>query len=73
MDETVIADIPKNRREVVRVSIVTREGRQFVQLRAWFNVDGETDLRPGQQSISFNRQLLSEIRAALEAADKIGR
>ncbi len=63
----VIAEIPKNRRETIRVTRESYRGYAFVQLRVWFKAeDGE--FRPGKSGIAIAPDKLDAAIAALQAA-----
>jgi hypothetical protein len=67
----VVADIPKNQRETIRVELDEYEGNQLVATRVWYSDDGE--LKPTRKGLSIAIKHLPAIRAALEQAEKVAR
>ena len=47
-----MVEIQKNSREVIRISESEYEGHKFVDLRVWYNDNGE--MKPTKKGISFN-------------------
>lgn len=48
---TVIAEIPKNSRELIRVERTAFQGHQLINARVWFRAD-EGELRPSKKGLS---------------------
>ena len=69
MNEPVI--IRKNSRESYRVAWETFEGREFLDLRIYYEA-GSGELKPTRKGVAINRAALPEIIAALKAAQGIG-
>lgn len=67
-DSVIIAEIQKNKRERIRISIDQYEGRDFLNVRVWFEKEG--CLRPGRDGITCRLDLLPEIRKALQSAEE---
>jgi len=62
--DEIIAEIPKNQREVYRVVRRSFKGYKLVDVRVWFD-DSETgDLRPGK-GVSIKAELLPDVVKAL--------
>lgn len=52
-------EIQKNIREVIRVSASEYEGHNFIDLRIWYDDDGE--MKPTKKGISFNPSKAEEV------------
>ena len=52
-------EIQKNSREVLRISESEYEGHKFVDLRVWYNDNGE--MKPTKKGISFNPSKAKEV------------
>ncbi len=66
-ESRIVAEIPKSRREMIRVTRESYRGYAFVQLRVWFRAeDGE--FRPGKSGIAIAPDKLDAAIAALQAA-----
>ena len=52
-------EIQKNSREVIRVSASEYEGHNFIDLRIWYDNDGE--MKPTKKGISFNPSKAEEV------------
>ena len=52
-------EIQKNSREVTRISESEYEGHKFVDLRVWYNDNGE--MKPTKKGISFNPSKAKEV------------
>lgn len=67
-DEILVATVPRNTREVIRVTRETYQGHDLVQARVWYrNEAGE--LCPGK-GISMKAHLASDVADALSRAVK---
>jgi hypothetical protein len=62
----MIATIPKNSREEIRVSLDAFQGQTLCNVRVWF-LDGAA-MRPGKQGIAVKPALLPDLIAALQDA-----
>ena len=61
-------EIQKNKREVIRISDGEYEGYKFIDLRIWYDDNGE--YKPTKKGISFNPSLAKEvIEGILEIAE----
>jgi len=60
----IIADIPKNSREIYRVSLRAFEGYRLADIRVWFDDTENGELRPGK-GVSIKLDALPEIVDAL--------
>jgi hypothetical protein len=63
-DGGIIAEIPKNSREVYRVVRRSFKGYPLVDVRVWFDDATAGELRPGK-GLSIKLEVLPEIVAAL--------
>jgi cation transport regulator ChaB len=63
----IIADIPKNTREVLRVELDEFSGRQLISARTWYR-DGD-DLKPTAKGLSIDIKHLSALREAIAEAE----
>jgi hypothetical protein len=63
-DGEIIAEIPKNGREVYRITRRTFKGYPLVDVRIWFDDATTGELRPGK-GVSLKLESLPEIVAAL--------
>ena len=70
MPDTIVAEIRKNTREVIRVPLSEFQDRPIVSVRVWF--EGEDGgMRPGKNGINFKVELLSQVADAMhEAAEQ---
>lgn len=63
----MIAEIPKNRTETIRISIDEYNSHDMVALRVWFQAD-DGEMRPGKSGINFRVGLLLQMHEALGRA-----
>lgn len=63
--ERLLATIPKNRREEIRITRSAFNGHEFVQLRVWFRAD-DGEMRPGKAGISIRPNQVDEVVEALK-------
>lgn len=66
----MIASIPKNAREEIRVSVDDFQGHRLCNVRVWYR-EGD-DFRPGKQGIALRLDLLPQLVTALQGAAKEG-
>lgn len=71
-DGEIIAEIPKNSREVYRITQRTFNGYALIDLRIWFDDATTGELRPGK-GVSIKVDALPEIVAALAGLIEGGR
>lgn len=64
---TLLASIPKNRREEYRVTRDTFKGLDLVQIRVWFVAD-DGEFRPSQKGVAIRLETLPSIIDALNRA-----
>ena len=58
-----MVDIQKNRREVIRVSSSEYEGHDLIDLRVWYDDDGE--MKPTKKGITFNPSKAKDVIEAI--------
>lgn len=63
--DTIIATIPKNRREELRVTLGEFKGHQLLQLRAWISESG----LPTKNGFGLQAALIPALRQALQDAE----
>ena len=65
---TILADIPKNVLETVRVTLTEYKGVKYADLRVWYRPDpaGKDELKPSRKGITIRPELLPPIIAALQ-------
>jgi hypothetical protein len=73
MDDTIVAEIPKNQREVIRVTLGIYKDHQIANVRAWFRPNGGETLFPGKSGIAFRVELLPAVADALTEAVSVAR
>ena len=69
MDKTVYT-FQKNKFQEVRVGIREFKGNDLVDIRTWTMTQGSNEMVPTAKGVSINVQLLSELKKALEQAEK---
>ncbi|MEO0667561.1 MAG: transcriptional coactivator p15/PC4 family protein [Pseudomonadota bacterium] len=57
-------EIPKNNREVFRVSLDEYQGHQMLNVRVWYRADDE--LRPGKQGIAVKADKVPDLLDAIK-------
>lgn len=63
----IVAEIPKNSREVYRIIRRDFKGYHLVDVRVWYDDRMTGELRPGKAGISFKVEDLPELVAVLES------
>ena len=61
-----VIDIPKNKRETLRVARENYQGHDLVNLRVFFEAD-DGELRPSRKGVAFNAGLLPEVLSARQS------
>ena len=64
-----IAEIEKNQKERIRVSIEEYKGHKFVDLRVYWQ-DEAGEWRPGKKGIALNPDIIDEVIEALQIASE---
>jgi hypothetical protein len=67
MADTIIAEIEKNSREVIRVTLGDFNGRPIAGARVWFRAD-DSGWRPSKAGIAFKVELLPAVAEAMARA-----
>jgi hypothetical protein len=65
---TVIAEWPKNQREVVRVALDSYMSKPTIAVRVWYRHDGTGELRPGRAGLTLAVRHLPVLAHALNDA-----
>jgi hypothetical protein len=65
--DTIVAEIPKNTREVIRITLGTFNNRQIAVARVWFK-EGDGNWLPGKSGIAFKVELLPAVAEAFAEA-----
>ncbi|MCW7496324.1 transcriptional coactivator p15/PC4 family protein [Leptospira levettii] len=65
----IIRDIDKGRGEVIRVEISEYKGQTFFNIRVWYT-DSNGELKPTQKGIAIAPTLVSELKEAIEEAER---
>ena len=64
----VVASIPKNSRDEIKVSLNTFAGQRLVDVRIYSEIDGV--VRPTKKGISLARERLPDLIRALQQAER---
>jgi len=70
MDKT-ISVFPKNKFQEIRVGIREFKGNDLIDIRTWTMTQGSEEMVPTAKGVTVNISLLSDLRKALEEAEKI--
>lgn len=68
--EILIAELPRNRRETVRLTVQEFRGTLLVNLRVWYRPDDGGDMRPGRDGIAIRAEHAEWLK---DAADRAAR
>ena len=68
MSDTLVATVPKNAREEIRVVLGEFNGRQIASARVWFEAE-DGSMRPGKAGLGFKIALLPAVVEALQKAE----
>jgi hypothetical protein len=63
MPDTIFMAVPRPGGQELRLALSSYEGRQFANLRVWFNAGGE--MRPGPKGVTVPLWALGRLREAL--------
>lgn len=66
----LVAELPRNEREVLRIMVSEYRGRISIDVRLWFRTQG-SGLRPSQRGVSLRLMEISDTREGLRKAEKI--
>lgn len=67
MPDTIVAEIRKNTREVIRVQLQEFQGRPIASIRVWFEA-ADGSYRPGKDGLNFKVELLQDLAEGIQAA-----
>ncbi len=62
----IIYAFPRGRGEEIQISLRTYKGKQYIDLRVWFQSKNAMELRPTRKGISFFPDQLPEFRKGFE-------
>ena len=71
-EEKIIHQFKKNANETVMVKFTQFKGRRLIDIRAYYAAENG-DLKPTQKGLSFRRDLILELREAINKALRHGR
>lgn len=66
---TVIATIPKNSKQEIRVSLDHFQGHDLLNMRVWYRTD-QGEMRPGKQGLAVRLAILPDLIHALIQAEQ---
>ena len=58
----VVAELPRNEREVLRIMLSKYQGRISIDVRAWFRTQQAGELKPSRRGVSLRSTEISDIR-----------
>jgi len=65
---TIIADIERNEKEIIRVEVSEFKGKELINLRIWY-YHQEGEYRPSPKGVALDISKYAQLK---EAVDKIG-
>ncbi|MDH5720525.1 MAG: transcriptional coactivator p15/PC4 family protein [Spirochaetia bacterium] len=69
MEPIHIADIPRNKTEIIRVEISEYQGKKLLNIRTWYDNEGE--FAPTKKGVSLNIEKFNELKDAILKAEEI--
>jgi hypothetical protein len=63
-DNTIVYEFERGYDSVIRASVSTYRGKEYLDLRLWVTIDGE--FKPTKKGISVHRDYLPQLREAVE-------
>ena len=69
MDDVLIARLPKNGREELRVSLTEFHGKPLCATRVFFRPEGGGDMRPSKSGLNLRVQMLPSLIDSLQKAE----
>jgi hypothetical protein len=66
--DQVVATIPKNAREELRVALTEFHGYRLCAMRVYFKPEGGGDMRPGKNGLNVRIEQIPDIIEALQQA-----
>lgn len=67
----VIASFPKNSFEEVRISLTEFKGKELIDLRVYYQPDGEEEMRPTKKGITISLEKFPELKKGLLTLEKV--
>jgi len=67
----VIASFAKNSFEEVRISLTEFKGKELIDLRIYYQPDGEEEMRPTKKGITISSEKFPELKKGLLALEKV--
>ena len=68
-NDTIIASIPKNSRETLRITLGQYEGYDLLNLRVWFRQNADDEERPSRAGFAVRVHLIPQLIEALKDAE----
>ncbi|MCZ8154874.1 MAG: transcriptional coactivator p15/PC4 family protein [Leptospira sp.] len=65
----IIKDIDKGRGEIIRVEISEFKGQTLFNIRVWYT-DANGEYKPTQKGIALSPSIISELKEAIEEAER---
>jgi hypothetical protein len=69
--EKLIATIPRNSRDEIRIELGEYKGHEFVSVRIWTKSHDSEDVVPTKKGITVKPDQLAELITALKDAEKV--
>lgn len=57
--------IEKNETEQIVIKVANYKGQEYIDVRLWFSLEGETELRPSKKGIILTPEMASQVAQAL--------
>jgi hypothetical protein len=73
MEDTIIARLPKNGREELRISLTEFHDKPLVAARVYFRPESGGEMRPGKSGLNLRVSMLPDLIAALQQAESEAR
>ncbi len=70
--EQAVAVVPKSVTEQYRIDITTRNGKKFINFRAWYTQDGGLTWNPGRGGDAIPFAVSTQVGEAIMKAGRIG-
>ena len=67
----VISSFAKNSFEEVRISLTEFKGKELIDLRVYYQPDGEEEMRPTKKGITISSEKFPELKKGLLALEKV--
>ena len=69
-DHDVLAELPRNDREVIRVAVSSFRGYRYADIRLWYRLTTDDDYRPGKGA-TVRPEMIPAVVDALNRADAL--